>query len=931
MARLLVGLISALGLTTAATAQQEQQNDVETVVVTGSLMHRFDLESSSPVTLISKDEIVNSGLTSTSDVVRAISADNSGTLPTAFSGGFAAGASGVALRGLTVNSTLVLINSRRTTNYPLPDDGDRGFVDLNTIPFEAVDHIEVLKDGASSLYGTDAIAGVVNIILKSRFEGAIGDVETGASQHGGGGLHRFAGTMGYGDFDSDHANAFINVEYQRDDFIHVAQRGFPFNTQDLSSIGGLDLNSVSSIYGSVAPGYLTDPTDPTTGVQDEGSVQQILAPGGCGPKGKQTTDEQGNTYCEQNIAIYNDDQPKQERYGVYGRISARLNDAEAYIDGSYFENKLWATFAPQSIRQTLPHITSNIALPAYLLDGKRNPNDPFAVSCPATGVEGETPCQDALIHYIFGDIPVIWQFDNRVLRATAGLKGAWAGWGYDIGLVAAHAGLETKVGGYLNFTQLKQDILDGSYSFIDPSQNSGAVRSALAPTLAVTSTTDMDSADIRATRAILDLPGGSAQLGLGGEARHEAMNNPDLNPNLEILGLGPVHTFGNRNIYSAFAELDLPLAKALDVDISGRFDRYSDFGSAFNPKIGTTWQLAHAIRLRGTYSTGFRAPSFAENGSSTAEGFVPENPQVDFPDWSALHHNDQYTQTYGLGLAFITNRNLKPETSTNYTVGAVLQPFDDDSVTATIDYYHIAKQKTISPADPAPALTAAFNGTAIPPGYLVVFDVPDPNFPDAPLRPLEIGAPYINAASLVTDGIDIQINATFDVAAIVNWQTVMSYTHIFTFDFMPSADLPTQHWVGLQSPYILSSSGGTPQDRVSWANTFTWGDLSVTGTLYYTSGLKEATVDLTGDYNCDLYLPARKFCHMDAFWDFDLTSRYHITDQIDLFGSIRNLFDAKPPLDPIDYAGVNYNPTYAQQGIVGRFFTLGVAMRTDTL
>src|SRR5262249_19079265 len=153
-------------------------------------------ESPSPVTLISNPEIRNSGLTSTSDIIRAISADNSGTIPTAFSGGFAGGSSGVALRGLTVNSTLVLINSRRTTNYPVADDGQRGLVDLNTISFDAVDHIEVLKDGASSLYGADAIAGVVNIVLRSRFEGTSGEIESGTSQHSGGDMLRLTGTIG---------------------------------------------------------------------------------------------------------------------------------------------------------------------------------------------------------------------------------------------------------------------------------------------------------------------------------------------------------------------------------------------------------------------------------------------------------------------------------------------------------------------------------------------------------------------------------------------------------------------------------------------------------------------------------------------------------------------------------------------------------------
>src|SRR5262249_26234038 len=151
--------------------------------------------------------------------------------------------------------------------------------------------------------------------------------------------------------------------------------------------------------------------------------------------------------------------------------------------------------------------------------------------------------------------------------------------------------------------------------------------------------------------------------------------------------------------YSTFAELDLPIVQTVDVDVSGRLDHYSNSGTAFNPKVGATWQLIPAVMLRGTYSTGFRAPSFSENGTAAAEGSLGENPQVDFPEWSALHNNDEYTQNYPLLLGFISNASLKPETSRNYTLGTVLQPFVDRNISATIDYYNIEKNKAISPAD----------------------------------------------------------------------------------------------------------------------------------------------------------------------------------------------------------------------------------------
>jgi iron complex outermembrane receptor protein len=930
---LLLGALSVTAVAVPADAQQQPaQNAPETVVVTGTLLQRPDLTTPSPVTIITRQDIINSGLTTTSDIVRSLTADNSGTIPTAFGAGFAAGSSGVALRGLTVNSTLVLINGHRTANYPLADDGERGFVDLNTIPQFAIEQIQTLKDGASSEYGADAIAGVVNIILYDHFEGAIGEAEGGTSQEGGGGMYRFAGRVGFGNLETDHVNAFLSFEYQHDDYIHVGQRGFPYNTNDLSSIGGFDFNSTSSIYGSVAPTLLTDPTDPTTGTAALGP-QQILAPGGCGKLGK---DIDGN-YCEQNTTLYGDDQPRQERYGMYGRMSMSLGTTEAYLDASYFENQVWVNGGPPSIRTTAPHLTSNIALPAYLTNGDRNPNNPFVNSndaCPTTGIEGvnnSAACPDALIHYLFGDITGLSHYDNHVLRGSGDVKGDWSGWNWDLNLVAAHAWLGSELDGFLNFDQLKTDVLDGSYNFLDPSQNSASVLAALSPPLTKTSTTDLDSFNFVVTHDLFELPGGMSQLALGVEARHEATDDPDLNPGLNALGLGIAHTIGNRNVYSSFGEVDLFPLKSLEADISGRFDHYSDFGNTFNPKFGLKWKPIDQVMLRGTYSTGFRAPSFSENGSAAAEGFVTENPQTDFPDWAALHNNDEYTLSYALGLESTSNKGIKPETSTNYTVGTVVTPFADYNVNFTFDYYHIEKKKVISPSDSSAALNAAFNGEPIPPGFTVIFDQPDPLFPGAPPRPVVVGSPYINAASLKTDGVDIQLDAGFDLTADLNWQTIIQYSHIFSFDFVPFSGAPTQHWVGTQTPYILSSGAGTPQDRGNWANTITWHDLSVTGTLYYTSGIKEATVDLTGDNNCDLYLSTDKFCHVKAFWDFDLTGRYHVTDSVDLYGSVKNLFNAKAPLDVIDYAGVNYNPTYGQEGIVGRFFSIGVDVKTDKL
>jgi iron complex outermembrane recepter protein len=234
-----VALVGSAGAQTAPAAA-EPSSELSEIVVTGSLLRRTSEENESPVTVFTAEEIKQTGLTTIADVVRTISADNSGTIPTAFAAGFAAGSSGVALRGLTVNSTLVLIDGRRAAPYALADDGERSFVDLNTIPLDSVERVEILKDGASSIYGADAIAGVVNVILKKQYQGAEVSAELGKGQHPGGNMERVTATFGKGDLETDRFNAYINFEFEGDARIRTGDRPFPFNTTDLSSIGGID-------------------------------------------------------------------------------------------------------------------------------------------------------------------------------------------------------------------------------------------------------------------------------------------------------------------------------------------------------------------------------------------------------------------------------------------------------------------------------------------------------------------------------------------------------------------------------------------------------------------------------------------------------------------------------------------------------------------
>ena len=214
---------------------------LETIVVTGSYIRRTDTESPSPVMLLNADDILKQGFNNLADAIRSISADSSGTLTQAFSGAMAGGASGVSLRGLSVDATLVLLDGHRLAPYPLADDGQRPFTDISSLPLGIVERVEVLQDGASAIYGSDAIAGVVNIITKKQFTGLDLTGGIGSTYRWDGQSQRFAATFGMGDLATDGHNIYFNVEFRHQEAISQEARGSYIKALDLTPYGGPDL------------------------------------------------------------------------------------------------------------------------------------------------------------------------------------------------------------------------------------------------------------------------------------------------------------------------------------------------------------------------------------------------------------------------------------------------------------------------------------------------------------------------------------------------------------------------------------------------------------------------------------------------------------------------------------------------------------------
>ena len=267
------GAIGLAILALPAPAQEAAPKPVPRVEITGTNIRRSEAETASSVITVNRADIERSGKATVAELLQTLAVDNQGSVPTTFGNGFAAGASGISLRGLGAASTLVLLNGRRMAPYGLADDGQKQFTDLNVIPTDAVERIEVLKDGASAIYGSDAIAGVVNIILRRDFQGNTVRYSRGFSEEWDGKRTNIAFTKGLGSLDADRYNFLFSLEYKKFDEIWYRDRSDrdwigrndlrPWGYSADQALGGTGaILAGSGTAGSAINGNVRNPADP---------------------------------------------------------------------------------------------------------------------------------------------------------------------------------------------------------------------------------------------------------------------------------------------------------------------------------------------------------------------------------------------------------------------------------------------------------------------------------------------------------------------------------------------------------------------------------------------------------------------------------------------------------------------------------------------
>ncbi|MCC2978457.1 TonB-dependent receptor [Sphingomonas sp. PL-96] len=904
------------------------------IVVTGSMFRQA--VTPSPVTVVSAESLDQRGITTVQEGIQRLAANNGPALTNSFSanGAFAGGASAVSLRGLSSSSTLVLFDGLRAAYFPLADDATRNFVDLNTIPDEIVERVEVLRDGASSSYGADAIAGVVNIITKRSFQGVAGRAEAGISEDGNAPTQRLSLTAGTGDLDNDGYNAYVSGFYYRAGATYNRDLPYPFNSSDQSGIGGPNDTINPSTWGVTNAGS-------NLYVRPVGSTQYSLLSGACAngtatATGAAATGVTPSTICSQdNINQYGVVAPKVERFGGSAKFTAKVGDnAEAYAQFNFQQTTSSYSGTPSQIYANAP---AGIYFQPY---STRSSAASYAAGSGPLTLPASNPYNTLGVDAeLVGWLPNSVERDetrSRVYRAAAGIHGtAFGDWDYRVDLTAMHTDLQRRQNGYVYIQHLLDVIADGSYNFIDPSANSQAVTDYLMPENITNASSDLYQAQFSVNKAVTQLPGGDLEVGFGGSIYYEAVDAPSANsdingPTERYFRLNAFGTEGNRTVTSAFGEINAPILDQLSLNASGRYDHYSTGQGAFSPKLGAKFTPIEQLTVRGTWSRGYRIPSFAEANALPTTGYVTNSAGL-FTDAFLAQYGcsvatfstacPTYIRSGSYGSTTLASPDLKPEKSRSFTAGVVFEPFHN--VAFTVDYFNIKKTNAITSLTSGDALKAYYAGETIPDGFTITPDAPDAAFPNATPRVLYVASALVNANTIKSEGIDFGINSRLqfgDVTWVSNLDATLQLELSTTFP-----DGHKESYVDTLGNYNLTAGTGTFRWRGNWQNTLLVGPYSLTATANYTSGYDLSAEDQGGEAGDCSLAPSPNYtgCRVKSYFTMDLNGSVNVNDNLTFYVNVLNLFDRLPDVDPVTYGAWLYNPVQAGENIYGRRFLAG--------
>ncbi|GGW66634.1 TonB-dependent receptor [Alishewanella tabrizica] len=743
--------IGALLSPVSTFAQQQTSNaeleQVERIEVTGSRIKRNDLEGAVPITVIDRDAITKSGFSNLQQLLERTPVAGVGTFSTRGNNqdSTANGGAAISLRGFGADATLVLINGRRVAVSAFAEGIANSFVDINSIPVAAIERVEILKDGASAVYGSDAVAGVVNVILRKDFEGTEVSFSHGGTT--GPTYDETSGSLVWGTQGKD-ANATLILDYFKNTTILGAEMG-RFGTANQAPYGGNDLRSSRGYPGNfivngqtrIDPGCPPSQAFGQTCVYDYGPIIMAVTPA--------------------------------ERVGAVLQVSQNLNnDMQAYAELSVQHNTSKAQGAATPLDGD-----AGLTVPAS------HPNNPFGTNV-------------RINRYRTVDAgPRTWDIESDALRLVLGVRGQINELDWDVSAQKGRSeSMQTgsKSQGWVRTDFLQQQINLGLYNPFGGVTNPPEVIDAITTSLVRRGESHLTSFDASLSGDAFTLGDQVVAFAAGAEYRKEdAFDQPDdqFQRGL-IFGTESVSAQAERDQYAAYIEFLVPLTDELEVTLAGRYDHYSDFGSTTNPQVSVKWRPQDNFTVRASYGQGFRAPSLAQIGLGPSQESVFFTDTFRCPTADAANPacaSTDYT------IVFEGSEGLQPEESETYNLGFVWQVTDAFDVSA--DVWSITQDNKIDQNDYENVYAAECNRQN---STICVRLAPLPGQALGELS--RIFNSYINISSQEAKGIDLSTayRLSLDSYGAVRFSLDYSFTHEFKkngIDYAGEYNYPQHRWL----------------------------------------------------------------------------------------------------------------------------------------
>jgi iron complex outermembrane receptor protein len=888
----LAQLVALMGVVGPVMAQEAAAPAMQRVEVTGSSIKRIAKEGALPVQVITYDQIEKQGITSAEQLLSTISSNGTGAdNMTSGNNVFGAdadrvsgGASFASLRGLGPNSTLVLLNGRRIATHGASGKA----VDLNSIPMGAISRVEILKDGASAIYGTDAIGGVINFILKTNYNGIEASATTNSTEAGGGMNRRASLLAGHGNLEEDRYNIMMSLTVDNNDKLSSNQRKFANGFQPER---GLSPDTTGTPYANQLISF-TLPGD-----QNKYSQANLLSfQGKCdtvpGMSQYQTalwskvTSPLRTTYsCAYDYGGDYVISFPVERVNLLSRGTFKLaQDHTMFVELLGSRTKATAEFTPMQIQTTAANGGLYPVGGAYYQD--------LSAYIP-------TFDKNSRISYKwrandFGNRTQENTTDN--LRLLVGFEGTVGKWDYKAGVSHAQSKTNTKLtDGYAYTSKLFPALASGT---INPWVGAGQTQSEAAKAL-IESTmfrgdfqhgkTTLTSIDGSISGEVLQLPAGAMSAAVGFDLRRESYAfGQDIDAMTVYLSPGNAALDkASRNVKAVYAELLVPIIKDLEMQFALRRDDYSLVGASTNPKVSFRYQPTSWLLFRGSANKGFLAPSFTQLYSGQL--YQELSSGVQDTVGCARHPGDtRFCDPARLNYFSGGNPNLKPETSKQGSLGMVIEPVKGYS--ASLDYWAINSKDRILNR----SATIVLQNATLLPQYII-------RNPDDTIAYVQAG--WINAAGSRTRGADLSLRGEGNTKGY-KWNAALDGTWTQSFKFAEIAGQEYKEYVG---------NFYTRDLYLRWKHNASFslarGDWSGLLTQKYSSGYK----DQVPNGGARPY-PAGFNPKVSSYTTYSLSGTYTGFKDTTVTVGIQNLFDRDPPFtahNVDDVVGAGWDPRVA--------------------